>query len=186
MYGLVNRAVQDLMVSLRGETGWQRVRERANCADEEFLAMQTYPDELTYRLVGAASEELGLPASQVLHAFGEHWILFTAKKGYGDLLDGFGSSTREFLARLNDMHGRVETMFSDMSLPYFELLDDPGGDPQRFILLYQSQRPGLAHFVIGLLHGLAKRFGETIEVAHTEDRALGAAADRFELRIRAN
>lgn len=183
MYGLVNRAVRDLVVSLRGEPGWQRIRERAGCPDEEFLSMQTYPDELTYRLVGAASEELGLPASQVLHAFGEHWILYTAQKGYSDLLDGFGHSTREFLSRLNDMHGRVETVFSEMSMPYFELQDHPSGEPERFVLLYQSQRPGLSAFVVGLLHGLAKRFGETIEVSQTDDRSQGAAADRFEIRI---
>lgn len=183
MYGLVNRAIQDLVQSLRGESGWQRVRERAGYPDEEFLSMQTYPDELTYRLVDAASEELGLPASQVLQAFGEHWILFTAQKGYGTLLDDFGQGTREFLSRLNEMHGRVETVFSEMTMPYFELQDAPGGEVDRFVLLYQSQRPGLSAFVVGLLQGLAKRFGETLEVAQTEDRALGAEADRFEVRV---
>jgi two-component system chemotaxis sensor kinase CheA len=34
------------------------------------------PDEVTYKLVGAASEVLGIPPNQVLEAFGEYWIIY--------------------------------------------------------------------------------------------------------------
>jgi len=50
MYGWVDRADQDLVCSLKGEAGWQRVRDRAGLSDEDFLDMKTFPDELTYQL----------------------------------------------------------------------------------------------------------------------------------------
>lgn len=182
MYGLVNRAVQDLLTSIKGEAGWERVRQRAGHDDDTFVAMQTYPDELTFRLVGAASEELGMPPEQVLHAFGEYWILFTAQKGYGHLLDAFGNSTMEFMSHLNEMHGRVETMFSEMNMPEFAL-ESSSQDGRQFIIAYRSQRQGLAPFVLGLLQGLGKRFNEQLQIRQISDRAQGAESDRFEITV---
>lgn len=181
MYGLVNRAVEELLISLRGEAGWQRVRERAGCEEDGFVAMQTYPDELTFRLVDAAAAELARPVDEVLQDFGEYWVLYTAARGYGDLMSGRGDSTLQFLRQLNEMHARVETIFHKMTLPWFEV-DEATVQDEGFELLYDSPRQGLAPFVVGLVRGLGKRYGESLSIEHIESRATGAPMDRFRIR----
>ncbi len=66
MYGMVNKAVQDLVVTQFGQEKWNEIKRKADIDVEAFVAMSTYPDEVTYKLVGAASEVLGLPADKIL------------------------------------------------------------------------------------------------------------------------
>jgi hypothetical protein len=60
--------------------------------------MKSYPDEITFSLVGAASEVLQLSPEAILEAFGEYWILYTADEGYKDILNIYGKTLLEFLA----------------------------------------------------------------------------------------
>jgi len=179
MYGLVNRAIEQLVVSLKGEPAWRRVCQRANVQADGFVAMCPYHDDVTYRLVGAVSEEMSMPAESVLEAFGEYWILYTAEEGYGELLESGGSSLREFLDNLNDMHGRVETVFPQMRLPQFDVQDI---EPGRYRVAYSSEREGLAPMVTGLLKGLAQRFGEKVDVRLVHARGKGCPVDLFEVQ----
>lgn len=165
MYGLVNRGIEQLVVSLKGEAAWQQICLKAGVDNTGFVAMCPYHDDVTYRLVGAVSDALGMPPDQVLQAFGEYWVLYTAKEGYGQLMDAGGSSLREFLGNLNDMHGRVETVFPAMQLPLFRVVDLAD---DTYELHYESSRAGLAPMVIGLVRGLARRFGEQVEVSLTD------------------
>lgn len=180
MYGLVNRAVEDLVKQMKGDDGWQRVCSHAQVAADGFVAVRSYPDDVTYRLVGSVSREMSLQPEQVLEAFGEHWILYTAEQGYGEMMRQAGSSVREVLANLNDMHGRIETAFPEMTLPYFFVDDVAEGV---FDLVYESTREGLAPMVVGLVRGLARRCGERAEIEHLEKRAPGSPRDRFRVRV---
>jgi len=180
MYGLVNRAIEQLVVSLKGETVWQRVCARAGDSGHGFVALHSYPDNLTYRLVGAVSEELSMPPESVLEAFGEYWILYTAEEGYAELLNSAGRSLREFLASLDEMHSRIESIFPHMMLPWFSIRDI---EEDHFHLHYGSNREGLAPFVIGLVKGVAKRFGQQIEVRQIVSRIDGGDEDVFDIRV---
>lgn len=180
MYGLVNRAVEDLVKQMKGDDGWRRVCAHAQVGADGFVAVQSYPDEVTQRLVGSVSREMALPPEQVLEAFGEHWILYTAEQGYGDMLRHAGSDVREVLINLDDMHSRIETAFPEMSPPHFAVEDRADGE---FDLVYESTRDGLAPMVLGLVRGLALRFGQRIEIEHTEGRAPGRPRDRFRVRV---
>lgn len=181
MYGLVNRAIEQLVTTTAGEAAWLRVCARAGVEPDGFIAMQPYDDDVTYRLVGAASAELGLPAADVLRAFGEYWILYTADEGYGELMNACGSDLRGFLANLNEMHGRVEAVFPEMVLPHFAVADLADGS---LGVRYRSQRTGLAPMVEGLLAGLARRFGTRAEVRHVEASDGPGGLDVFVVRQR--
>lgn len=163
MYGLVNRAIEQLVTMLQGEAGWRGVCAHAQVASDGFVAMQSYDDEVTYRLVHAVSNRLGIPPEQVLEAFGEYWITYTAQEGYSSLMQAGGSNMREFLGNLNDMHGRVETAFPKLRLPVFRVEDISATE---YKLYYASTRSGLAPMVIGLVRGLAKRFDQPMEITH--------------------
>lgn len=180
MYGLVNRAIEQLVIKVGGQPAWQRVCERAGVADEGFLAVHAYPDEVTYKLVAAVSQELNLTPNETLEAFGEYWILYTAEEGYAEVLKSSGSSLREFLGNLDEMHGRVESVFPHMILPTFRVVDI---SHDVFRLLYRSQREGLAPMVVGLIKGLGRRFNQHIEVKQIAARSDLDAVDIFEVTL---
>lgn len=168
MYGLVNRAVEQMVRQQFGAATWQAIQVRAGVEDEGFLAMRTYPDDVTYRLVGAASAELNLPAEAVLEAFGEFWVNQTATASYGDLMHLQGRTLPEFLQNLDQMHSRLALTFKEMRPPSFRCSDVT---PSSLLLHYDSDRAGLLPFVVGLVKGLGTFFATpvTIEVVSRRD-----------------
>ena len=176
MYGLINQGLHDLAVQIGGEGLWCEIKLSAGIGIEAFVGMDTYPDDVTYRLVHATSAAIGISPAEVLHAFGKHWILYTARRGYGAIFDTMGRSLPEFLANLDTMHARLSLTMPEMRPPSFvcqHLADD------RIRLEYWSERPGLAPMVVGLLDGLGEMYGVAVSVDQTVDREHGADHDEF-------
>ncbi len=178
MYGLVNKAVEDLVCTRFGEQAWEAIRARAGIGVDSFISMDPYPDEVTYKLVGAASEVLGLPPEAVLEAFGEFWIRYTAKEGYGEMFSMFGGSFKEFLHSLDALHTHIGLSFSQLRPPTFDCEDLGEGT---YMLSYFSGREGLAPMMLGLIKGLAAVFGKEVEVRHVKGRA-EVGHDEFHIR----
>ena len=99
MYGLVNRAIEGMVRSGHGEAVWNRIRARAGVEVQAFVSNEPYPDEVTYRLVAAASEVLDTRAEDILKAFGRYWVLETAVKAYGPLLRVGGRTLKDWTKR---------------------------------------------------------------------------------------
>jgi hypothetical protein len=155
MYGIVNQAIQGLVVENFGEDKWQRIKEKAGVKVEYFLSDQSYDDEITFNLVGAASSVLESPATAILEAFGKYWVLKTGMEKYGNLMKAGGNSFKEFLQNLPHFHSRIMLIYPKLSPPEFmvETIDE-----NTILLHYYSSRDGLTHFVIGLIHGIAEMF----------------------------
>ncbi len=176
MYGMVNKAVEDLVVSNFGMEKWLAIKEKAGVDVDIFLSNESYPDKLTYDLVGAASEVLGLAASDVLIAFGEHWVLNTARQGYGSMLEANGRTLSEFLINLPSFHTRVAMIFPDLQPPRFNCSEVTENS---LLLHYHSHRPGLTDFVIGLLQGLGKMFDTPVVIEVVQRKVDGTDHDQF-------
>jgi hypothetical protein len=155
MYGLINRAIKDLVVDQRGEAAWKQVCVDAEVFVDDFIAMDSYPDATTYALIGSASRLLDLPQDAILREFGRKWITYTADRGYGELLDGWGTDVGTFLDNLNQMHARLRLAMPKLEPPYFEVVER---NENSLTLRYYSERPGLAPMVLGLLEGVGERF----------------------------
>ena len=95
MYGLVNKGLKGFILQEYGELAWDKVCSRTGLVQKVFVTMEAYDDALTYDLVGAAVEELGVSPQSLLERFGEYWILYTAEEGYGELLEAGGGRTCE-------------------------------------------------------------------------------------------
>jgi hypothetical protein len=176
MYGLINIAIRDLVIAQFGQAQWDTIQAKAEVRDEHFLRMKAGDDAATYALVGAATEVLGLTASQILQAFGEYWTEFTADEGYGQLMDSAGSTLPEFLQNLDDLHTRVGMMYPDLKPPEFSCEDIT---EDSLLLHYRSERAGLDDLVIGLLRGLGKRFEITVEVQQLTFKDDGGDSSTF-------
>jgi hypothetical protein len=179
MYGMVNKAVEDMVCMHHGERAWEQIKTKAGVDVEVFMSNEGYPDEITYRLVAAACDVLELPADTVLEGFGEHWVLHTAQEGYGGLMQAAGKSLPEFLKNLPNFHSRVSMIYPKLEPPRFQCSDITA---ESLSLHYHTHRPGLTSFVIGLLHGLGKMFKVPVKVLLAESKAKGADHDVFNVQ----
>lgn len=182
MYGLVNAAIQELVCSQFGVDKWEAIKAKAGVEVDQFSRMQPYPEDMTYQLVGAASAVLGLPPDDVLKAFGEYWVLYTGQVGYGHMFQIAGSSLRDFLYNLDNLHTRVGQNFTQLRPPSF-VCEDLADHAIR--LHYYTERSGLCPMVVGLLSGLGKRFKVDVQIEHPACVRSGAEHCEFVLKIAA-
>lgn len=178
MYGMVNEAIEELVVEEAGFDAWSRVARSAGIEPVPFVSSEAYDDALTYALVEQASRELGVQPDVLLRRFGRHWIHVTGRRGYGALLEAGGASLRDMLEYLPNLHGRVALQLPHLRPPRFVVT----AAEERFVRLeYHSEREGLAPFVEGLLYGLGDLFGVAVELDHVGIRA-DVGHDTFEVR----
>ena len=183
MYGLVNKAIEDMVRSSYGDDVWQKIKEEAEISIEIFSSMEGYPDDVTHRLVKAASKILSMSASEIMEAFGAYWVKYTAEEGYGEILEISGDNLPEFLDNLDDLHARVGVSFPKLEPPSFECTDV---EDNSLNLHYYSHREGLAPMVIGLVKGLGERFETEVRVEQIEDRNDGFDCDTFSIEYKEN
>lgn len=179
MYGLVNKAIQDMVCSRFGEQTWEKIKQKAHIEAEAFISMEAYPDDVTHRLVMAASQVLELSPAEIMQAFGEYWVEYTADEGYGEMMAMSGENLPEFLENLDDLHARVGVIFPKLQPPSFEC-EEIQADSLN--LHYHSERQGLAPMIIGLVKGLGKRFNTKVEVEQISSREEGSDHDEFSVK----
>ncbi|HAZ48340.1 MAG TPA: hypothetical protein DCZ55_28765 [Cyanobacteria bacterium UBA11371] len=56
MYGLVNKAIRGMVCDRFDEETWHKIKQKAECHVDTFVTMESYPDDLTHRLVKASKE----------------------------------------------------------------------------------------------------------------------------------
>lgn len=173
MYGLINSSLQSMIREKFGDEQWQAVLEESGVPEDSFLTMRSYDDSITYDLAGAASRVLDAPVDTCLEMFGEYWVLETASKSYGPLLDAAGNDLIEFLNNMNALHDRITGTFLNYVPPEFRVETLGEG---RHHIHYISQREGLTGFVVGLLNGLAQRFETSIDVHSVESQAVDSGS----------
>ncbi len=121
MYGLINKAIKDVIVKLFGVDTWQKVKERTQAilrsestvdetvchktstVESEWLLTKTYPDQVTFALVKASTEVLGASTHRLLELFG-HGLFSLTVANLGPLLELTGRSFGEFLSNTNKLH----------------------------------------------------------------------------------
>ncbi len=176
MYGMVNKAIEQMVCANHGEPVWEVIKAQANVDVDAFISNESYDDDVTYRLVAAASEVLKIPAETVLRAFGRYWVLETAQRGYGALMQTSGRNLADFLVNLDHMHTRVKLIFPKLIPPRIECREVTATSMQ---LRYFSHRPGLAPFVVGLVEGLGEMFRTPTRVQQVGWRGTDGDHDTF-------
>jgi hypothetical protein len=183
MYGMVNRAIGEMVITDVGEDAWEAVKASAGVAVDIFVIDDAYPDHMTFALLAAASERLGISLPEIMRKFGIHWVMVTARRDYEDLLLAGGQSLREFLCYLPSLHERVSRVLPQLDPPVFWCSDLT----ERSVHLhYRSHRTGLTDFVEGLLLGLGQYFQTPVEVSIVAGKVAGAdaGADDDEFLVR--
>lgn len=160
MYGLIHGAVRSMVEKHAGRDTWQRVAAEAGVGQAELLTMRSYDDDITFAIVNAAASVLEQPPAAFMEELGRYWVLEFAPRDYGALLDHAGPGLFRFLENLNDLHDRITTAFIEFRPPSFSVESIAEGT----LVHYRSDRTGLEPFVLGLLQGLAERFGTPMRI----------------------
>ena len=182
MYGMINKAIRTLVIREAGEEVWEQILVASEIDEDVFEDLEAYDDGVTFALVGATSETLGVPASEVLEMFGVYWAIDVAPKGYGEYFNAFGDDFESFVSGLDEMHVRISQMLPSLSPPSFDI--EKLGE-NHFKIHYKSPREGLAPLAIGTLKGIAMHFGGEADIKQIEYKG-AADHDVFEVRFTEN
>jgi hypothetical protein len=178
MYGIVNKAIQDLVTTNFGEPVWEKVKVTSGIDIDYFLSNEPYDDDITFQLAGAVATELNISVGEVLIVFGEWWILKTGKEKYGSLLEAGGKNLREFLINLPAFHNRIMLMYPKLTPPEFKISDVAENSIH---MHYFSKREGLQEFVRGLFQGLGKLYSTAVDIELLQSRNEGSTHEIFKV-----
>ena len=178
MYGIVNKAIEELVTENFGAEKWALIKKRSGVDIDFFLSNEPYDDAITFQLAIAVSEEMNMPLSSVLEAFGEWWVLRTGKEKYGALMEAGGNGLKEFLLNLPVFHNRVLLIYPKLTPPEFKITDV---EDNSLCLHYFSKREGLQDFVRGLLIGLGKMYHTPTTIELLQSRNDGSSHEIFKV-----
>ncbi len=179
---IVKNVIRTLVTREAGEEVWEQVLVASGIDEDVYEDLEAYDDGITFSLVGATSETLGLPASDVLEMFGVYWATDVAPKGYGDYFNAFGNDFKSFVSGLDEMHVRISQMLPSLQPPSFDI-EELGEN--HFKIHYKSPREGLAPLAIGTLKGIAQHFGGEADIKQLEYKGTDDH-DVFEVRFKEN
>lgn len=161
MYGIINKALEELVTETFGERVWENIKTKSNIDIDYFISNQSYNDQITYDIAIAISNETKTPLNETLILFGEWWILKTAKEKYGSLLSFGGKNIKEFLEHLPDFHTRVMLLYPNLTPPEFKIINSKENE---ITIQYSSTRNELKDFVTGLFQGISKLFNTETKI----------------------
>ncbi len=178
MYGIVNKAIEDLVIANFGEQKWEAIKERSNIDIDFFISSEPYDDDVTFKLAVAVSEEMNMSVGDVLVAFGEWWVIKTTSEKYAGLMQSGGNNLKEFLLNLPNFHNRVMLIYPKLTPPEFKISDITENSIH---LHYFSKRQGLQEFVRGLIQGLGKMYETPTTIDLIQSRNDGSNHEIFKV-----
>lgn len=176
MYGMIHRALRQMVNEQLGEEAWQALEKKLNIGPTELLTAMAYDDALTFSIVAEAGNRLNLPVDECLFAFGSYWIRYADQGSLSSIMNFTGATLPSFIANLDRLHLAVGAAMPGTRLPSFATLESTDG---HILVEYRSERTGMGEFVRGLFHGLMEKFHTTGTV---EMVAMSAHDIRFEIR----
>lgn len=178
MYGIVNKAMEELVLANFGEECWERVKLNSNLDIDYFISNESYNDDLTYALARSIALETNKTLSEILICFGEWWVVNTTKVKYGGLMEAGGNDLREFLINLPQFHNRVMLIYPKLTPPEFKVSHIKSNSLQ---LHYFSKRMGLQDFVRGLIQGLGIVYKKKVVITLLQSRDYGDSHEIFNI-----
>ncbi|XP_077987635.1 guanylate cyclase soluble subunit beta-2-like [Glandiceps talaboti] len=167
MYGFINLCVKALVTEKFGEAAWTKILKKAK-VDDSFLTYEGYDDDVTIRLVKAASEVASLDVDTILETFGEYFFTFCQRSGYDEMLRTLGGNLRSFLENLDSLHSYLSFSYKKMDAPSFRC---EKAEDDSLILHYYSSRKGMHPIVVGIIRAVGREFFETDVKMHIIDQS---------------
>ena len=169
MHGLTNRAIQCFVIDRYGNDKWDECVRLAGLDFSDFESMLTYEDELTDKVLDAASLALDRPRFELMEDLGTYLVSHPNTEALRRLLRFGGVTFVEFLHSLDELADRARLAVSDLELPVLEVRDQSA---TQFSLTCKSPILGAGHVFMGILRTMADDYG-TLAILEHEGGAQG-------------
>ncbi len=179
MHGLIFSELKTFVDATLGPTAWPALLDKAGTPGKIYMPIATYPDGDAVTLVTTASQVTGRPVAELLESFGE-FIAPDLLRMYASLLDRRWT-TLDVLEHTEETIHQVVRSQSPGSRP--PELRTTRESADQVIIEYDSPRR-MCSVAKGIVRGLARHFGETVELQETRCMLRGAASCRLLVRRR--
>ncbi len=159
MLGVVNKAIEEFVITVHGGAVWQEVLRDIGTPGFRFEPMLMYEDEKSYALIRALSKRLSKPQQDILDDIGTYLVTPPNGGAWRRLLRFSGSSFDDFLFSLDDLNDRVDLALPDLQLPQIMVI------PQtidRVHVRVSQTWSGFAYVLQGLLRAMADDYGTLV------------------------
>lgn len=159
MLGVVNKAIEEFVITVHGGAVWQEVLRDIGTPGFRFEPMLMYEDEKSYALIRALSKRLSKPQQDILDDIGTYLVTPPNGGALRRLLRFSGSSFDDFLFSLDDLNDRVDLALPDLQLPQIMVI------PQtidRVHVRVSQTWSGFAYVLQGLLRAMADDYGTLV------------------------
>jgi predicted hydrocarbon binding protein/predicted Ser/Thr protein kinase len=161
MHGVIFLYLHQFARQRAGEPAWQDWLKEAGLSRVSFSPVREYPDAAIVALIESAARSLGTPAPAVLEQFGEY-LAPELLRMYSSLIHPEWK-TVEVIANTEELiHATVRMRNPGARPPMLQCLRT-GEDEIR--VMYSSSRR-LCPLAEGIVRGMARHFGERVEVEH--------------------
>lgn len=163
MHGLINLSIQSFVVTTYGQPTWEKVAYEAGLDFSEFEAMLRYDDDITPRVLDAASEVLERARGDLMEDLGTYLVSHPNTDAVRRLLRFGGVNFVDFLHSLDDLPDRVRLAVSDLLMPKLELR---AHTETSFSLLCAGDIEGFGYLMMGVLRVMADDYGTLALLEH--------------------
>ena len=103
MYGLLVKGAVTYLMCSYPQVGATVLEELGFSEQQDLDQYQIYSDKLFSRITKLMSERVGVSEEELLENFGEYFVEYTIKCGYGDLLFSLGRSISDLINELDNL-----------------------------------------------------------------------------------
>ncbi|MFK8019967.1 MAG: heme NO-binding domain-containing protein [Pseudomonadales bacterium] len=177
MKGIVFSLLNEMVEERFGLAAWSQLLDDTGL-EGIYVATETYEDAELFALVGAAEAATGIPATDLVRAFGEYMLPHFAAN-YPVFFEG-QTSLKEFLLTVDQViHVEVRKLLPNAGLPEFGYEDRKDDE---LTMIYNSPRK-LCALAEGLIAGSAAHFNQRYELKHDVCMHKGDAQCSLELKM---
>lgn len=159
MHGLIFFYIQKFADSLAGSGSWPGIRSTVTTASQRYLPSGVYPDDEAVALITSLAEATGRTMGAILEEFGEFLAPHLVKVA-GRFVEPSWKTLDLIEHTETVIHAMVRTANPGALPPVIESVRAAADEVH---VVYSSRRQ-LCQLAVGLMHGLATHFGETLEV----------------------
>ena len=175
MKGIVFTLLADMVEEVYGLDAWDKVLTESG-HDGLYISTETYPDQELFDLVSAAESISGVPAADLIKAFGKY--SFPKFRDQNPEFCRPGMTLKEFLLTVDRViHVEVRKLHPDASLPHFKYEEE---SDNQLTMYYESPRK-LCMLAEGLIAGAAEHFHTSYTLIH--DECMHEGAERCALHL---
>lgn len=178
MHGSIFAELQKYVTAKLGAEAWKALLRESGVPTRVYLPIREYPDQELVALVNTAHRLTGVPVPELLQDYGE----FIAP----DLVKMYKAYIRPEWRTLDliqhteeQIHTRVRVDHRGAAPPY--LTADRVG-PDEVMVHYTSERK-LCAVAVGIAHGIAKYFGEAVNVTQLTCMHRGDASCELSVKL---